>query len=29
MNILDIILFVLLWFLLGPLSVLIIYPPEE
>ena len=29
MNILDITLFVLLWFLLGGLSVLIMYPPEE
>ena len=29
MNILDITLFVLLWVLLGPLSALIMYPPEK
>ena len=29
MNTLEITLLVLLWFLLGPLSVLLMYPPEE
>lgn len=29
MNNLEIFLLVLLWVLLGPLSALIIYPPEE
>lgn len=29
MNILDITMLLLLWVLLGPLSVLIMYPPEK
>lgn len=29
MNTLEITLLILLWVLLGPLSVLIMYPPEE
>lgn len=29
MNTFEIILLILLWVLLGPLSVLIMYPPEE
>ena len=29
MNILDITMLLLLWVLLGPLSALIMYPPEE
>jgi hypothetical protein len=29
MNIIDVVLIVIAWIFLGPLSALIIYPPEE